>query len=97
MKRNGIDVNSENNDDNGVDMRNKRGKWRNGSRDERDGDDVNNKNSKRRRNKGRVDSREASQGSNYNESTVMRGRREYWENGVDSPATNTRGRSNKRN
>jgi len=96
MKRNGLDVNSENEGDNGVDVRNKRGKWQNGSKDERDGDDVNN-NIKRRRNKGMVDSREASQGGNNDESTVMQGRRENREKGVDSPATNTRGHSNKRN
>ena len=71
-------------------------KRRDGSWDERDGDDVNN-NSKRIRNKARVDSRELGQGSNDDESTVMRGRRENREKGVDSPATNTRGRSNKRN
>ena len=72
-------------------------KRRDGSRDERDGDDVNN-NSKRRRNKvSRVEGREESQGGNNDDSADRQGRRVNRENGVDSPAKNTRGRSGKRN
>ena len=72
-------------------------KRRDGSRDERDGDDVTN-NSKRRRNKvSGVEGREESQGGNDDDSAVRRGRRVNRENGVDSPAKNTRGHSGKRN
>ena len=72
-------------------------KRRDGSRDERDGDDVTN-NSKRRRNKvSRVEGREESQGGNDYDSPDRRGRRMNRENGVDSPAKNTRGPSGKRN
>jgi hypothetical protein len=96
MKRSGID-NSDSNTDDRVDPTNEMRKWQDGSRDERDGDEVNN-NSKRRRNKAsRVEGREESQGSNDDDSTVGRGRQVNRENGVDSPAKNTRGRSSKRN
>ena len=96
MKRQGFEVNSDENSDDRVNLMNERRKRRDDTQDERDGDDVNN-NSKRRRNKAGVDSRELGQGSNDDESTVMQGRRENREKGVDSPATNTRGCSNKRN
>ena len=72
-------------------------KRRDGSRDERDGDDVTN-NSERRRNKvSRVEGRDESQGGNDDDSAVRRGRQVNRENGVDSPAKNTRGCSGKRN
>ena len=72
-------------------------KRQDGSRDERDGDDVTN-NSKRRRNKvSRVEDRDESQGGNDDDSAVRQGRRVIRENGVDSPAKNTRGHSGKRN
>ena len=96
MKRQGFEVDSDENSDDRVNLMNERRKRRDETQDERDGDDVNN-NSKRRRNKAGVDSRELGQGSNDDESTVMQGRRENREKGVDSPATNMRGRSNKRN
>jgi hypothetical protein len=96
MKRSGID-DSDSNTDNRVDLMNEMRKRQDGSRDDRDGDEVNN-NSKRRRNKAsRVEGREESQGSNNDDSTVGRGRRVNRENGVDSPAKNTRGHSSKRN
>ena len=63
----------------------------------RDGNDVTN-NSKRRRNKvSRVEGRDKSQGGNDDDSAVRQGRRMIRENGVDSPAKNTRGCSGKRN
>ena len=45
----------------------------------------------------RVEGRDESQGGDDNDSAVRRGRRVIRENGVDSPAKNTRGRSGKRN
>ncbi len=72
-------------------------KRRDGSREERDGDDVTN-NSERRKNKvSRVAGRDKSQGGNDDDSVVRRGIRMISENGVDSPAKNTRGLSGKRN
>ena len=72
-------------------------KRQDGSRDERDGDDVTN-NSERRRNKvSRVEGRDESQGGNDDDSAVRRGRWVIRENGVDSPAKNTRGHSGIRN
>jgi hypothetical protein len=96
MRRSGVD-DSDSNPDDRVDLTNEMRKRRDGSRDERDGDDVNN-NSKRRRNKAsRLEGREESKGSDDEDSTVGRGRRVNRENGVDSPAKNTRGHSSKRN
>ncbi len=45
----------------------------------------------------RMEGREERQGGNDDDSAVRRGRRVNRENGVDSPAKNTRGRSGKRN
>ncbi len=45
----------------------------------------------------RVEGREESQGGNDDDSAVGRGRQVNRENGVDSPAKNTRGCSGKRN
>ncbi len=45
----------------------------------------------------RVEGREESQGGNDDDSAVRQGRRVNRENGVDSPAKNTRGHSGKRN
>ncbi len=45
----------------------------------------------------RVEGRDESQGGNDDDSAVRRGRRMNRENGVDSHAKNTRGRSGKRN
>ena len=45
----------------------------------------------------RVEGRDKSQGGNDDDKAVRRGRRVIRENGVDSPAKNTRGHSGKRN
>jgi hypothetical protein len=90
MKRSGVkDSNSTTYDR--FDPANEMRKRQDGSRDERDGDEVNS-NSERRKNKvSRVEGREESQGGNNDDSVVGRGRRVNRENGVDSPAKNTRG------
>ena len=72
-------------------------KQQDGSRDERDGDDVTNNSERRRNQVSRVEGRDESQGGNDDDSAVRRGRRMIRENGVDSPAKNTRGCSGKRN
>ncbi len=96
MKRSGVEDSNSTTYDR-FDPTNEMRKWQDGSRDERDGDDVNN-NSKRRRNKvSRGEGREESHGGNHYDSAVGQGRRVNRENGVDSPAKNTRGRSGKRN
>ncbi len=95
MKRSGVEEYNSTTYDR-FDPTNEMRKRQDGSRDERDGDDVNN--SKRRRNKvSRVEGREESQGGNEDDSAVRRGRWVNRENGVDSPAKNTRGHSGKRN
>ena len=71
-------------------------KRQDGSWDERDGDDVTNNSERRRNMVSRVEGREENQGGYDNDSADRRGRWVNRENGFDSPAENTRGRTGKR-